>query len=71
MNIRNLKNRGKEDTEGLMLRKKYFNAYMKYDRNFQLEISKNYFEIYDNQGKEILVFSTDDIIKILKEKKII
>jgi hypothetical protein len=44
---------------------------MKYDRNFQLEISEKYFEIYDNEGKEVLVFATDDILKILKEKRII
>jgi len=71
MNIRNLINKSVEDTEKLLLQKKYFNAYMKYDRNFQLEISEKYFEIYDNEGKEVLVFATDDILKILKEKRII
>lgn len=72
MNIKNLKNRKPtEDTEELMLQKKYFNAYMKYDSNFQLEVSEKYFEIYNNEGKEVLVFATDDILKILKEKKII
>jgi hypothetical protein len=71
MNIRNLINKSAEDTEKLLLQKKYFNAYMKYDRNFQLEISEKYFEIYDNEGKEVLVFATDDILKILKEKRII
>ncbi|MBO7695719.1 MAG: hypothetical protein J6T10_24075 [Methanobrevibacter sp.] len=71
MNIKNLKRRTTEDTEELKNQKEYFNEFMKYDTSvYQLEVNENYFEIYDNTGKEIVVFATKDIMKILKEKKL-
>ena len=39
--------------------------------NFQIEVNQKWFEIFNNEGKKILLFRTNDIIKILKNKKII
>lgn len=72
MNIRNLVRKTTEDTGELKRRKEYYNDFMKYDINiYQLEVSENYFTLCNNTGKELVTFGTKDVIKIMKEKKII
>lgn len=71
MNIRSLVDKGHTDTEVLKQQGKFFNDFQMYDKNFQLEVSKDYFEIFDNAGEPIIAFSTNDVVNVLKTKKII
>jgi hypothetical protein len=72
MNINNLVNRSiTDDDEALKASGKYFNFSQKYGKNYQIEVGRAYFEIFDNEGKPVVSFATKDIINILKEKKII
>ena len=43
----------------------------KYCKNYQVEVSKDFFAIYTNDGNHVVTFNTKDIINILKVKKII
>lgn len=43
----------------------------KYCKNYQVEVSKEFFEIFTNEGNHVVTFNTKDIINILKVKKIL
>ena len=66
--IKCLEDKRVQDTnEELKSRGLYFDDYFKFGKNYQIGITEKFFTIYDNEGHEIVSFSTKEIKKLLSK----